>query len=145
MDYTHSNTGQESQARTLPSATAEEIQGLTSNPENFLFRGHIKCVNSTILIAAMYIHCTTCLHIPAYIIIYQGYSILFCTFNCIAHFILVYFILIFFGYFFFLYLYLCIFSCVCVTYNCTVHGADLDLHFTAGYIMYSCACDEYKS
>ncbi len=23
------------------------------------------------------------------------------------------------------YLYLCIFSCVCVTYNCTVHGVDL--------------------
>ncbi len=45
MDCTHSNTGQESQEKTLPSATAEEIQGLTSNPENFLFRGHRKCID----------------------------------------------------------------------------------------------------
>ncbi len=37
---------QESQAKTVPSATAEEIQGLTSNPENFLFRGHRKCSDS---------------------------------------------------------------------------------------------------
>ncbi len=34
LDCTHSNTCQESQAKTVPSATAEEIQGLTSNPEN---------------------------------------------------------------------------------------------------------------
>ncbi len=27
--------------------------------------------------------------------------------------------------FFFSYLYLCIFFCVCISYNCTVHGADL--------------------
>ncbi len=46
LDCTHSNTGQESQAKTVPSATAEEIQGLTSNPENFLFRGHRKCTDS---------------------------------------------------------------------------------------------------
>ncbi len=46
LDCTHSNTGQESQAKTVPSATAEEIQGLTSNPENFLFRGHRKCIDS---------------------------------------------------------------------------------------------------
>ncbi len=46
MDYTHSDTGQETQAKTVPSATAEEIQGLTSNPENFLFRGHRKCIDS---------------------------------------------------------------------------------------------------
>ncbi len=46
MDYTHSNTGQESQAKTVPSASAEEVQGLTSNPENFLFRGHRKCTDS---------------------------------------------------------------------------------------------------
>ncbi len=32
--------------QTVPSATAEEIQGLTSNPENFLFRGHRKCTDS---------------------------------------------------------------------------------------------------
>ncbi len=32
--------------RTVPSATAEEIQGLTSYPENFLFRGHWKCIDS---------------------------------------------------------------------------------------------------
>ncbi len=30
----------------LPSVTAEEIQGLTSYPENFLFRGHRKCIDS---------------------------------------------------------------------------------------------------
>ncbi len=46
LDCTHSNTGQESQAKTIPPATAEEIQGLTSNPENFLFRGHRKCTDS---------------------------------------------------------------------------------------------------
>ncbi len=46
LDCTHSNTGQESQAKTVPSATAEEIQGLSSNPENFLFRGHRKCTDS---------------------------------------------------------------------------------------------------
>ncbi len=44
---------------------------------------------------------------------------------------------------FFSYLYLCILSWVCVTYNRTVHGAAL--HFTAGYILYNCVCDEYKS
>ncbi len=43
LDCTHPNTGQESQAKTVPSASAEEIQGLTSYPENFLFRGHRKC------------------------------------------------------------------------------------------------------
>ncbi len=32
--------------KTVPSATAEEIQGLTSYPENFLFRGHRKCSDS---------------------------------------------------------------------------------------------------
>ncbi len=46
LDYTHSNTGQESQTKTVPSATAEKIQGLTSYPENFQFRGHRKCINS---------------------------------------------------------------------------------------------------
>ncbi len=46
MDCTHPNTDQESQAKTVPSATAEEIQGLTSYPENFLFRGHRKCSDS---------------------------------------------------------------------------------------------------
>ncbi len=30
----------------MPSATAEEIQGLNSYPENFLFRGHRKCTDS---------------------------------------------------------------------------------------------------
>ncbi len=40
LDCTHSDLGQESQAKTVSSATAEEIQGLTSNPESFLFRGH---------------------------------------------------------------------------------------------------------
>ncbi len=46
LDYTHTNTGQESQAKTVPSATAEEIQGLSNNPENFLFRDHRKCIDS---------------------------------------------------------------------------------------------------
>ncbi len=45
MDYTHSDSGQESQAKTVPSVTAEEIQGLTSYPENVLFRGHRKCID----------------------------------------------------------------------------------------------------
>ncbi len=46
MDCRHPNTGQESQAQTVTSATAEEIQGLTSYPENFLLRGHRKCIDS---------------------------------------------------------------------------------------------------
>ncbi len=46
LDYTHSNTGEESQAKTVPSEIAEEIQGLSSYPENFLFRGHRKCTDS---------------------------------------------------------------------------------------------------
>ncbi len=33
-------------AKTVPSATAEEIQGLASNPENFLFGDHRKCFDS---------------------------------------------------------------------------------------------------
>ncbi len=43
LDCTHSNTGQESQAKAVPSATAEEIQGLTSNPETF-YSGAIESV-----------------------------------------------------------------------------------------------------
>ncbi len=46
----------------------------------------------------------------------------------IFYFIIFYFlILLFIFYFFnfFPYLYLCMFSCVCIWYNCTVHGADL--------------------
>ncbi len=122
MDYTHSNTGKESQTKTFPSATAEEIQGLTSNPENFLFRGHIKCINSTILIAAMYIHC-----IPVCTFLF---ILLFikATVYCPAYLILLHILFLFIFIHFllhFLYLYLCIFSCVSVTYNCTVHGADL--------------------
>ncbi len=33
-------------AKTVPSATAEEIQGPTNNPENVLLRGHRKCIDS---------------------------------------------------------------------------------------------------
>ncbi len=43
LDCTHSNTGQESQAK-----TAEEIQGLTNNPENFLFRDHRNCIDISV-------------------------------------------------------------------------------------------------
>ncbi len=43
MDCTHSNTGQESQVK-----TAEEIQGLTNNPENFLFRDHRNCIDISV-------------------------------------------------------------------------------------------------
>ncbi len=46
MDCTHSDSGLESQVKTVPSTTAEEIQGITSNPENFLFRGHRKCIQT---------------------------------------------------------------------------------------------------
>ncbi len=55
IDCTHPNKGQESQAKTVPSATAEEIQGLTSNPENVLFRGHRKCTDSVHLSVVMVI------------------------------------------------------------------------------------------
>ncbi len=51
-----------------------------------------------------------------------------------AHFLLYFIHVLFFSY-----LYLCIFSCVCVTYNCTVHGVDLN------YILYNCVCDNLKS
>ncbi len=44
LDCTHSNTDQESQAKTVPSETAEEIQGLTSNPENFLKLSEYKSI-----------------------------------------------------------------------------------------------------
>ncbi len=48
--------------------------------------------------------------------------LLSCTlFYCTFYLIFYSFLLVFF----FPYQYLCIFSCVCVTYNCTVHGADL--------------------
>ncbi len=43
MDCTHPNTGQESQAKAVPSATAEKIQGLTSYPETF-YSGAIESV-----------------------------------------------------------------------------------------------------
>ncbi len=43
MDCTHPNTGKESQAKAVPSATAEEIQGLTSYPEKF-YSGAIESV-----------------------------------------------------------------------------------------------------
>ncbi len=72
----------------------------------------------------MYIPCTTCLHIPVYIIIKS-------TVYCPAHYfiahVILYFILLYFLFLlnFFPYLYLCIFSWVCISYNCTVHGADL--------------------
>ncbi len=46
LDCKHSDSGQESQAKTVSSTTAEKIQGLTSTPENFLFRGHRKCIDS---------------------------------------------------------------------------------------------------
>ncbi len=43
LDCTHSNTGQESQAKTVPSATAEEIQGLTTMLKTF-YSGAIESV-----------------------------------------------------------------------------------------------------
>ncbi len=43
MDCTHSNTGQESQAKTVPSVTAEEIQGLTAILKTF-YSGAIESV-----------------------------------------------------------------------------------------------------
>ncbi len=43
MDCTHPNTGQESQAKTVPSATAEEIQGLTAILKTF-YSGAIESV-----------------------------------------------------------------------------------------------------
>ncbi len=42
------------------------------------------------------------------------------TVHCPVHFILLHILFVFLSY-----LYLCIFSCVCDTYTCTVHGADL--------------------
>ncbi len=59
------------------------------------------------------------LHIPAYILFIKS------TVYCPAQFILLYILINFLFLFFTWYLYLCILFCVCVTYNCTVHGADL--------------------
>ncbi len=42
----HIQTQVKKARKRLSSATAEEIQGLTSNPENFLFRGHRTCIDS---------------------------------------------------------------------------------------------------
>ncbi len=49
------------------------------------------------------------------------------TVYCPAHYFIAHFILFysFFLFHFFPYLYLCILSCVYISYNCTVHGADL--------------------
>ncbi len=40
----HIQTQVKKARKRLSSATAEEIQGLTSNPENVLFRGHRTCI-----------------------------------------------------------------------------------------------------
>ncbi len=46
LDWTaHIQTQVKKQAKTLPSATAEKNPGPTINPENFLFRGHRKCID----------------------------------------------------------------------------------------------------
>ncbi len=67
----------------------------------------------------------TFLHIPAYIIIYYVYSILSCTLYYCTFYYFLRFILTFYCLLFFPYLYLCIFSYVWTSYNCTIHGADL--------------------
>ncbi len=65
----------------------------------------------------MYIPCTTCLHIPAYsILLFIKYTV-----YCPAHCILLHILLFFTSFFSYLYL----FKFSCVTYNRTVHGADL--------------------
>ncbi len=61
--------------------------------------------------------CTSCLY---YYLLSLPYTV--CTSYFIAHFYLYFF---FFTSFFSPYQFLCIFSCVCIPYNCTVHGADL--------------------
>ncbi len=43
---THIQTQVKKARQDFTISTAEEIQGLTSNPENFLFRGHRKCIDS---------------------------------------------------------------------------------------------------
>ncbi len=43
---THIQTQGKKARQRLLSATAEEIQGITNNPENFLFRDHRKCFDS---------------------------------------------------------------------------------------------------
>ncbi len=73
--------------------------------------------------------CTFFLHIPAYIIIIKStvyYSAHYFIAYFIFYFIIFYFLfLLFIFYTFFSSLYLCIFSCVYISYNFTVHGADL--------------------
>ncbi len=70
----------------------------------------------------VYIACTTCLHIPVYIIKSTVY--------CIAHFILLHILLFNF------YLYLYIYSLVLCYVFCTVHWADRTW-FTLHYCLYS--------
>ncbi len=60
----------------------------------------------------------TCLHYYLLGLQYTVHVLFYCTFYLIFY--AFYFLLKFFSY-----LYLDIFSCVCVAYNCTVHGADL--------------------
>ncbi len=64
------------------------------------------------------------LHILSYILLFfYSYCFIFyllLAFTCFSKSLLLLFILLFLSY-----QYLCIFSCFCVTYNCTVHGADL--------------------
>ncbi len=53
-------------------------------------------------------------------------STVYCPTHFMLFYILLYNLLVFkHFYFYFLYLYLCIFSCVCIPFNLTVHGADL--------------------
>ncbi len=76
----------------------------------------------------MYILCTTCLHILLahsclyYYLLSLQYTVLHILFYFTFYSFYSYFV---FFTSFFSYLYLCIFSCVCVIYNYTVHGADL--------------------
>ncbi len=73
---------------------------------------------------AMYIPCTTCLHILlAHSCLYYNLLSLRCTVLQMLFCYSFFYLCSYFLFHFFPYLYLCIFSCVCVPYNCTVHGA----------------------
>ncbi len=82
----------------------------------------------------MYIPCTTCLHILLaqsclyYYLLSLQYTVLhifYSTFYIIFYYFLFCILTFYFLLHFFPYLYLCIFSCFYISYNYTVHGADL--------------------
>ncbi len=115
----HDGKNRETEEELLPSghqAPKLELAHITSTWHLIISK-----IFTILRIAAMYISCTNRLHILlAHSYLYYLSSIQYTAFYIILYYILTFFLLHFFSY-----LYLCIFSWVSVSYNFTVHGADL--------------------